>query len=86
MKAAKPVSALKLAGAAAYIAAWPTLMFLVAGNGRWVEGWLFAGWFLALSGARDGFARCSNTAGRRQTAITAKNRPERHAMAGRCVP
>jgi protein-S-isoprenylcysteine O-methyltransferase Ste14 len=48
MKAAKPVSALKLAGAAAYIAAWPTLMFLVAGNGRWVEGWLFAGWFLAL--------------------------------------
>jgi len=48
MEAAKPVSPLKLAGAALYIAAWPALMFVVAGDGRWLEGWLFAGWFLVL--------------------------------------
>ena len=50
MAATKPVSALKLVGAALYLAAWPSLMFLLAGDARWLEGWLFAGWFLALSG------------------------------------
>jgi protein-S-isoprenylcysteine O-methyltransferase Ste14 len=45
---ANPISPLKLAGAALYIAAWPALMFLVAGDGRWLEGWLFAAWYVAL--------------------------------------
>jgi protein-S-isoprenylcysteine O-methyltransferase Ste14 len=48
MEAAKPVSPLRLAGAALYIAAWPAMMFVLAGDGRWLEGWLFAGWFIAL--------------------------------------
>jgi protein-S-isoprenylcysteine O-methyltransferase Ste14 len=42
------VAPLKLAGAALYIAAWPALLFLLAGDGRWLEGWLFAGWFVGL--------------------------------------
>jgi protein-S-isoprenylcysteine O-methyltransferase Ste14 len=41
-----PVSAPKLAG----IAVWPALLFVLAGDGRWIEGWLFAGWFLGLCG------------------------------------
>jgi protein-S-isoprenylcysteine O-methyltransferase Ste14 len=48
MQATNPVSPLKLAGAALYIAAWPLLLFVVAGDGRWLEGWLFAGWFVVL--------------------------------------
>src|SRR5258708_30759926 len=44
----QPVSPLQLVGAALSIAAWPALMFVLAGDGRWLEGWLFAGWFLAL--------------------------------------
>src|SRR5579859_5042575 len=47
--AAPAASALRLAAAALYIAAWPALMFLVAGDVRWLEGWLFAAWFLGLS-------------------------------------
>jgi protein-S-isoprenylcysteine O-methyltransferase Ste14 len=49
MRAIRPVSPLRLAGTAAYLAAWPTLIFVLAGDGRWVEGWLFAAWFLGLS-------------------------------------
>jgi protein-S-isoprenylcysteine O-methyltransferase Ste14 len=48
MEGANPVSPLQLAGAAVYIALWPTLMFVVAGDGRWLEGWLFTAWYLAL--------------------------------------
>lgn len=48
MEAANPVSPLKLAAAALYLAVWPTLMFVLAGDGRWIEGWVFAVWFLAL--------------------------------------
>jgi protein-S-isoprenylcysteine O-methyltransferase Ste14 len=48
MEAVKPVSPLRLAGAALNVAAWPAMMFVLAGDGRWLEGWLFAGWFLAL--------------------------------------
>ncbi len=48
MPAAHPVSPLRLTGAALYIALWPALMFVLAGGGLWVEGWLFAGWFLGL--------------------------------------
>jgi protein-S-isoprenylcysteine O-methyltransferase Ste14 len=46
VETADPVSPLKLAGAALYIAAWPALVFVVAGDWRWLEAWLFAGWFL----------------------------------------
>jgi protein-S-isoprenylcysteine O-methyltransferase Ste14 len=48
VEAANPVSPLKLVGAALYLAVWPTLMFVLAGDGHWVEGWVFAVWFLAL--------------------------------------
>ncbi len=48
MDAASPVSAAKLAGAALYIAFWPALLFVIAGDARWLEGWIFAGWFLGL--------------------------------------
>jgi len=42
------VTAVRLVGAALYIAFWPALMLMLAGDGRWLEGWLFAGWFLGL--------------------------------------
>ena len=32
----------------AYVAAWPALMFLLAGDVRWVEGWIFAVWLVGL--------------------------------------
>jgi protein-S-isoprenylcysteine O-methyltransferase Ste14 len=48
MGAANPVSPLRLAGAALYIAAWPALMFVLAGDVSWFEGWVFTGWFLVL--------------------------------------
>lgn len=43
------VSVLRLAGSALYIAALPALMLLLAGDARWIEGWLFAAWFVGLS-------------------------------------
>jgi len=48
METARRVSPLKVAGSALYIAMWPTLVFVLAGDWRCVEGWIFAGWFLAL--------------------------------------
>jgi protein-S-isoprenylcysteine O-methyltransferase Ste14 len=48
MRAAHPVSPLRLVASGLYIALWPALMFVLAGAGRWVEGWLFAAWFLGL--------------------------------------
>jgi protein-S-isoprenylcysteine O-methyltransferase Ste14 len=48
MQAVHPVSRLMLAGAALYIASWPALMFVLAGDARWPEGWVFAAWFLGL--------------------------------------
>jgi protein-S-isoprenylcysteine O-methyltransferase Ste14 len=50
MEAARPVSKLQLVGAALYIAAWPALMFAVAGDVRWLEGWVFATWYVGLCG------------------------------------
>jgi protein-S-isoprenylcysteine O-methyltransferase Ste14 len=47
--AANPVSPLKLAGSALYLAVWPTLLLVLSGDGRWLEGWAFAVWFVALS-------------------------------------
>jgi protein-S-isoprenylcysteine O-methyltransferase Ste14 len=38
----------RLAASAVYVAAWPALMFVIAGDIRWLEGWLFAGWLLAV--------------------------------------
>jgi len=46
--ALKPVSPLKLVATALYIAVWPALMFALAGDVRWLEGWLFTGWLLGL--------------------------------------
>jgi protein-S-isoprenylcysteine O-methyltransferase Ste14 len=48
MRAVHPVSVLRLAGAALSIAMWPALMFVLAGDGRWPAGWIFAAWFLGL--------------------------------------
>jgi protein-S-isoprenylcysteine O-methyltransferase Ste14 len=48
MQAATPVSALRLAGSLLYVGVWPALMFVLAGDATWLEGWLFAGWFMGL--------------------------------------
>jgi protein-S-isoprenylcysteine O-methyltransferase Ste14 len=48
MEAARRVSPLQLAGAGLYIAAWPAIMFVVAGDIRWLEGWVFAAWYVGL--------------------------------------
>jgi protein-S-isoprenylcysteine O-methyltransferase Ste14 len=42
------VSAARLAGRALYVMAWPAFMFTLAGDARWVEGWLFTGWLISL--------------------------------------
>jgi protein-S-isoprenylcysteine O-methyltransferase Ste14 len=45
------ISALpKLLFTAAYLVVWPLLVLGLSGDWRWLEGWLFAGWFLALCG------------------------------------
>jgi len=45
---AQTVSPLKLAGTVLYLLVWPALIFVLAGDWRWIEGWLFGGWFVAL--------------------------------------
>ena len=42
------VSALRLAGSLLYVGVWPALVFVLAGDATWLEGWLFAGWFMGL--------------------------------------
>ena len=42
------MTALKLGLAAAYVLVWPALVLVLSGDRRWVEGWLFAVWFVAL--------------------------------------
>ncbi len=42
------ISPVKLACTAVYIAAWPALMFVMAGDGRWLEGWFFTAWYVGL--------------------------------------
>src|SRR5258705_6669263 len=42
------VSPLKLVGTALYLLVWPALLFVLAGDWRWIEGWLFGAWFVAL--------------------------------------
>jgi protein-S-isoprenylcysteine O-methyltransferase Ste14 len=48
MNPAATVSPLKLAATGLYLLFWPVLLFLLAGDWRWVEGWMFSGWFVAL--------------------------------------
>lgn len=45
------VSGARLAGLTLYVIAWPALMFVLAGDARWMEGWLFAGWLIGLYAA-----------------------------------
>jgi protein-S-isoprenylcysteine O-methyltransferase Ste14 len=42
------VSPAKLAVTGLYLLLWPVLLFLLAGNRHWIEGWIFSGWFVAL--------------------------------------
>ncbi len=42
------VSRLKLASTGLYLAAWPALQLWLSGDWRWVEGWSFGLWFVAL--------------------------------------
>lgn len=45
----EPVGPLKLAGTALYILAWAGSVLLVGGDARWIEGWIFFGWFAVMS-------------------------------------
>lgn len=44
---AEGMSPLKLLSAAVNLLLWPALVLLI-GGWRWPEGWVFAGWFVAL--------------------------------------
>jgi protein-S-isoprenylcysteine O-methyltransferase Ste14 len=44
----RPVSALLLLGSAVYVAAWPALLLVLGGDARWVQGWLFAAWWIGV--------------------------------------
>jgi protein-S-isoprenylcysteine O-methyltransferase Ste14 len=48
MTESKPVSTRRLVGTALWVAAWPALMFVLAGHVDWLEGWLFTGWVIGL--------------------------------------
>ena len=45
----------KLVGTAAYLLAWPTLQLWLSGSWRWVEGWIFGVWFIALCASSIGW-------------------------------
>jgi protein-S-isoprenylcysteine O-methyltransferase Ste14 len=45
---APKVSRSKLVATAAYLVAWPILQLWLSSDWRWVEGWLFGLWFVAL--------------------------------------
>lgn len=55
MSSPSPVSPLELAGTALYLAAFPALMLLLAGDWRWREGWIFGGWLVGISGFTVGW-------------------------------
>jgi protein-S-isoprenylcysteine O-methyltransferase Ste14 len=42
------VSPLKLVLTALYLLVWPTLILFLAGDWRWLEGWIFSAWFIAV--------------------------------------
>jgi protein-S-isoprenylcysteine O-methyltransferase Ste14 len=46
--ATTPVSALRLLGTLAYLVAWAGSVLVLGGDARWLAGWVFAGWFVAL--------------------------------------
>jgi protein-S-isoprenylcysteine O-methyltransferase Ste14 len=48
MRTPTRVSPLKLVLTAPYLLLWPALILFLAGDWRWVEGWFFSGWFLAV--------------------------------------
>jgi protein-S-isoprenylcysteine O-methyltransferase Ste14 len=48
MSEGKSVSARRLVGSALFVIAWPALLFMLAGEARWIEGWLFTGWLIGL--------------------------------------
>jgi protein-S-isoprenylcysteine O-methyltransferase Ste14 len=48
MSEGRSVSGARLAGVTVYVIAWPVLLFVLAGDARWMEGWLFTGWFTGL--------------------------------------
>jgi protein-S-isoprenylcysteine O-methyltransferase Ste14 len=43
-----PVTPGRLAATALMLLAWPGLLLALGGDARWLEGWLFAAWFIAL--------------------------------------
>jgi protein-S-isoprenylcysteine O-methyltransferase Ste14 len=45
----RPISPLRLAWTVVYVLAWPALLLMSSGDWRWVEGWLFGAWFIAMS-------------------------------------
>lgn len=44
----RSVSGPQLAATGLYLIALPALLLAVGGDWRWIEGWLFGGWFVAL--------------------------------------
>jgi protein-S-isoprenylcysteine O-methyltransferase Ste14 len=42
------MSPLRLIGTALYLLVWPALVFVLAGDWRWMQGWIFGAWFVAL--------------------------------------
>jgi protein-S-isoprenylcysteine O-methyltransferase Ste14 len=55
MPSTRTASRLKLIATAAYPMAWPTLLLWLSGDWRWVEGWAFGLWFVALCGTCIGW-------------------------------
>lgn len=45
----QPVTPLKLVGTFAWVGAWAGSVLVIGGDARWVEGWIFFGWFVAMS-------------------------------------
>jgi protein-S-isoprenylcysteine O-methyltransferase Ste14 len=46
--ATQAISPLKLVGTAIYLLVWPALIFALAGDWRWPEGWVFGAWFVVM--------------------------------------
>ena len=49
MRMPTPPSPLKLILSTLSFLAWPALILFLAGDWRWPEGWIFGGWFVAMS-------------------------------------
>jgi protein-S-isoprenylcysteine O-methyltransferase Ste14 len=55
MTAPVRVSPFALFLTALYLLAWPALVFVLAGNWRWPEGWMFGVWFLGMCASTLGW-------------------------------